>query len=90
MLTLASYARSSATARVSITLCGCVMHSSHLHYKRVSWSVLGHSLSVNGLRTLRIVVVQVRDIDRDRCDGLQFLRGQSFLCDNLKEKHHHR
>ena len=48
----------------------CVTHSSHLSYKRVFWSVLGHSLPVNGLRTLRIVVVQVRDIDRDRCNGL--------------------
>lgn len=47
-----------------------VTHSSHLYYGRAFWLVLGHCFPVNSLRTLRIVVVQVRDIYRDRCDGL--------------------
>ena len=47
-----------------------ITHSSHLYYGRAFWLVLGHRFPVNSLRTLRIVVVQVRDIYRDRCGGL--------------------
>ena len=49
----------------------------------MSWSVLQHSLCVHCLRKLRIVVIQVRDIDRDRRDGLALLGRQSLLGNHL-------
>lgn len=46
---------------------------SHLHYKGISCSVLEHRFCIQRLRTFRVVVVQVRNINRDSCDGLELL-----------------
>lgn len=47
-----------------------VSSASYLHYKCVSWSVLWHSNPINSLGTFWIIVVQVCDIDCDRCHSL--------------------
>ena len=57
---------------------------SHLHYRSVRWSVLRYSNSVNSLGTFWIIVVQVCDINSNRCHSLTLFRCLSLLCEHLR------